>query len=113
MSEGVKIKRNAQPGRLDNLFPSWLYTGFVEYIQNLEKLFPGLIANSYIVAPEIKYHMPRFPITDGFEVATLESAGCYVIGNCAGYTDSISTAGTMGIVAARDIRKKYVEQNYD
>jgi len=77
--------------------------GFREYMNELEKIMPGSVSdkNSLLYAPEIKYHMSRWPVGEGFQVDGVPDL--YIIGNAAGYTDSISTAGVMGLVAAEHI----------
>lgn len=100
-----KARENANPGCLTSIMDPNLLRGFQEYILELEKVVPGAATDpdSLVYAPEIKYHMPRWPLEDGFRVRGAETI--YVIGNAAGYTDSISTAAVMGLVAARDIVK--------
>lgn len=98
--QGERI-RNAVPGNLVELWPSDLVAGFQKYLRTLDYVLPGVVLNpeSVVYAPEIKYHMPRWPLDDGFTVKGWPNI--QVIGNAAGYTDSFSTAAVMGLVAAR------------
>jgi len=100
-----KLRHNATPANLAAHLPTELLQGFREYLTELDKMLPGLLedANTVIYGPEIKYHMPRWQLQNGFEVSAAPKL--QVIGNAAGYTDSISTAATMGIVAARHLIK--------
>ncbi len=94
-------RRNANKGNIARLLPPELFQGFREYLLELEKIMPGSVTSdsSIIYAPEIKYHMPRWPLAEGFTIENIPLL--QVIGNAAGYTDSISTAAVMGLVAAR------------
>lgn len=100
-----KIRHNATPSNIAVHMPQELYKGFADYIRELNTILPGLIPNpsTIVYAPEIKYHMPRWPLKEGLEVNQYGAEGMYVIGNSTGFTDSISTAATMGIVTARHI----------
>lgn len=94
-------RQNASHRDLASILPGDLTRGFQKYIVELDRILPGLLEgpDTLIYAPEIKYHMPRWPLGAGFTVKGVP--GLQVIGNAAGYTDSISTAATMGLVAAR------------
>lgn len=98
-----KPRGNATKANLIALLPPDLGTGFQAYIREMSEFLPDLIIDprSWVYAPEIKYHMPRWPVGPGFTVKGLDRI--QVIGNAAGYTDSISTAAVMGIVAANHV----------
>lgn len=105
-AHGVECLRNSRPAPLGGLLPPELVAGFRNYIAELDRILPGVVddPSSLVIAPEVKYHMPRWPLGEGYEV--VGSPNFQVIGNSAGYTDSISTAATMGIVAAHFGAKK-------
>lgn len=86
-----------------SLLPEQIETGFVEFLLELQKVLPDLAVreDSIVYMPEIKYHMPRWLLEDGFVVSGQPRV--QIVGNAAGYTDSISTAAIMGLVAA-DLR---------
>lgn len=99
----INARNNSTYGDIVSILPLEIANGFRTYLTELEQIMPMSVwdKNSLIYAPEIKYHMPSWPLGEGFVVEGCP--GLQVIGNSAGYTDSISTAAVMGLVAARHI----------
>lgn len=102
--EQIAFNQNRMPLDIAATLPYDLYCGFRQYLLKLDDaLGKSLMVedDAYIYAPEIKYHMPRWELTHDFKVERVPWLS--VIGNVAGYTESISTASVMGLVAARGV----------
>jgi uncharacterized FAD-dependent dehydrogenase len=94
---------NSNRGQLQFMWPEILVEAFRGYLEELEAIMPGCVLDqrSVIYAPEVKYHGYTWPLTVGYEVEGV--LGLHVVGNAAGYTDSLSTAAVMGLVCGESI----------
>lgn len=99
-----RFVRNCEYANLRDVFPVDLWEGFSKYIVELSQILGDAVLYDYrtvVYAPELKYPMPQWTVDEGFRVEGVP--GLQVIGNAAGYTDSISTAAVMGLVASRNL----------
>ena len=87
-------------------YPRSICKMLVEFVERLDKIFPGIADNDNLVyAPTLQWGMSR--IHTNYNMESIACQNLYIIGDCAGITQGIIAAATTGILAARDIIKKY------
>lgn len=89
--------------------PDLLWSAFSEYLQDIDRIIPGIVERGWVYAPEIKYHAKKLPINR--ETWELEGArGVYILGDSTGLTGSYVSAALTGLIAASSIAKSLKEQ---
>ena len=103
------IKPSLNSYSLSNInmaYPRSICKMLVEFVERLDKIFPGIADNDNLVyAPTLQWGMSR--IHTNYNMESIACQNLYIIGDCAGITQGIIAAATTGILAARDIIKKY------
>ncbi len=104
-AQSVGTNPDTVNGRLQDMWPDRLVSGFREYLTELNHVLPGCVTSpsSVIYAPEIKYHGLEWPLVEGFGVRGVP--GLHIVGNATGYTDSFTSAAVTGMACGEFIRK--------
>ena len=92
-------------GDLALIMPHRIITNILEGLETLDKIIPG-VANddTLLYGPEIKFFSNEIETDNKFR---LKDANVYFVGDGAGKAGNIVTAAATGLVAARDILKRY------
>ena len=92
-------------GDLALVMPHRIITNIVEGLEILDKIIPGVNNDDTLLyGPEIKFFSNEIETNNDFK---LENDNLYFIGDGAGKAGNIVTAAATGLIAARDILKKY------
>jgi uncharacterized FAD-dependent dehydrogenase len=90
--------------------PHRVVVDIIEGLQALDKVLPGVASDSTLLyAPEIKLYAMRLEMNKNMKTRI---AGLYAAGDGAGVSRGIVGAAATGIIAARDIIKKYNQNDY-
>ena len=85
--------------------PHRIITNIIEGLEILDKIIPGVNNDDTLLyGPEIKFFSNEIETNNDFKLA---SDNIYFIGDGAGKAGNIVTAAATGLIAARDILKKY------
>ena len=92
-------------GDLSLVLPHRIILNIIEGLEKLDKIIPG-VANddTLLYGPEIKFFSNEIKTDNNFK---LENENIYFIGDGAGKAGNIVTAAATGLVAARDIIKRF------
>ena len=92
-------------GDLALVMPHRIITNIIEGLETLDKIIPGVNNDDTLLyGPEIKFFSNEIETDNKFK---LKNDNIYFIGDGAGKAGNIVTASATGLVAARDILKKY------
>ena len=92
-------------GDLALVMPHRIITNIIEGLEVLDKIIPGVNNDDTLLyGPEIKFFSNEIETNNDFK---LENDNLYFIGDGAGKAGNIVTAAATGLIAARDILKKY------
>ena len=92
-------------GDLALVMPHRIITNIIEGLEILDKIIPGVNNDDTLLyGPEIKFFSNEIETNNDFK---LEHDNLYFIGDGAGKAGNIVTAAATGLIAARDILKKY------
>jgi len=92
-------------GDLALVMPHRIITNIIEGLEILDKIIPGVNNDDTLLyGPEIKFFSNEIETNNDFK---LENDNLYFIGDGAGKAGNIVTAAATGLIAARDILKKY------
>ena len=104
----IPTLKDCVAGDLALVLPHRIITNILEGLEKLDKIIPGINNDSTILyGPEIKFFSNEIDTNNNFK---LEDHNIYFIGDGSGKAGNIVTAAATGLVAARDILKKY---NYE
>jgi hypothetical protein len=92
-------------GDLALVLPHRIILNVIEGLEKLDKIIPG-VANdeTLLYGPEIKFFSNEIKTDNNMKI---DNHNIYFIGDGAGKAGNIVTAGATGLIAARDILKKY------
>lgn len=94
-------------GDLALVLPHRIVTNILEGLEKLDKIIPGVNNDDTLLyGPEIKFFSNEIDTDNNFK---LKDYNAYFIGDGAGKSGNIVTAGATGLIAARDIIKKVNE----
>lgn len=97
--------KHATPGDLSLVFPYRHLTSLLEMLQALDKIAPGVYSrNTLLYGVEVKFYSSRLEVTSGLET---EIENLFCIGDGAGLTRGLMQASISGVVAGREILKRY------
>ena len=92
-------------GDLALVLPHRILINIIEGLEKLDKIMPGINnGETLLYGPEIKFFSNEITTDNKFK---LENDNIYFIGDGAGKAGNIVAAAATGLVAARDILKKY------
>ena len=92
-------------GDLALVMPHRIITNILEGLEVLDKVIPGVNNDDTLLyGPEIKFFSNEIETDNNFK---LKNDNIYFIGDGAGKAGNIVTASATGLIAARDILKKY------
>ena len=92
-------------GDLALVLPHRIITNILEGLEELDKIIPGVNNDDTLLyGPEIKFFSNEIETDNNFK---LKDNNIYFIGDGAGKAGNIVTAAATGLVAARDILKKF------
>jgi uncharacterized FAD-dependent dehydrogenase len=92
-------------GDLALVMPHRIITNILEGLETLDKIIPGVNNDDTLLyGPEIKFFSNEIETDNNFK---LKDDNVYFIGDGAGKAGNIVTAAATGLVAAKDILKKY------
>ena len=92
-------------GDLALVMPHRIITNIIEGLEILDKIIPGVNNDDTLLyGPEIKFFSNEIETNNDFKLA---SDNLYFVGDGAGKAGNIVTAAATGLIAARDILKKY------
>ena len=92
-------------GDLALVLPYRILTNIIEGLEVLDKIIPGVnIDDTLLYGPEIKFFSNEIETNDQFK---LKDDNIYFVGDGAGKAGNIVTAAATGLVAARDILKRF------
>ena len=92
-------------GDLALVMPHRIITNIIEGLETLDKIIPGVNNDDTLLyGPEIKFFSNEIETNNDFK---LTNDNLYFIGDGAGKAGNIVTAAATGLIAARDILKKY------
>jgi hypothetical protein len=92
-------------GDLALVMPHRIITNILEGLETLDKIIPGVNNDDTLLyGPEIKFFSNEIETDNNFK---LKDANIYFVGDGAGKAGNIVTAAATGLVAARDIIKRY------
>ena len=95
---------NVTPGDVSMGLPHRIVTDFVEALDKLNHVMPGVSSDSSLIyAPEIKFSANRVCTNKDFESSV---KNLFVAGDGAGLSGGLVTAAATGVVAARGILRK-------
>jgi hypothetical protein len=95
--------RDVTPGDISMALPHRIVTDILEGLEMLDRVVEGVASDSTLIyAPEIKFSAMRVKVGENFET---DVKGLYTIGDGAGMSRSLVTAGCTGILAAEGIKK--------
>lgn len=98
------------PGDIAMALPHRVVVDIIEGLEALDKVLPGVASDSTLLyAPEIKLYAMRLEMNKNMKTRI---AGLYAAGDGAGVSRGIVGAAATGIIAARDIIKKYNQNDY-
>lgn len=85
--------------------PKRILDNIIEFIEAHDKITPGFASNDLLLYfPEIKFRSTRVNIDKNMMT---NIKGLYAAGDSSGYGSGLNIAAVMGVLAARDILKKY------
>lgn len=85
--------------------PKRILDNIMEFIEVHDKITPGFASSDLLLYfPEIKFRSTRIGIDSNMET---NIKGLYAAGDSSGYGSGLNIAAVMGILAVRDILKKY------
>jgi uncharacterized FAD-dependent dehydrogenase len=106
-SNTVPTFNNVTPGDIAMALPHRVVVNIIEGLEALDKVIQGVASDSTLLyAPEIKLYAMRLEM-DGHLKTKID--GLYAAGDGAGVSRGIVGAAATGIVAARDIHDKFLE----
>ena len=92
-------------GDLALVMPHRIITNIIEGLETLDKIIPGVNNDDTLLyGPEIKFFSNEIKTNDDFK---LENDNIYFVGDGAGKAGNIVTAAATGLVAAKDILKRF------
>lgn len=92
-------------GDLALVMPHRIITNILEGLENLDKIIPGVNNDDTLLyGPEIKFFSNEIDTDNNFK---LRDCDVYFIGDGAGKAGNIVTAAATGLVAARDILRRF------
>ena len=96
--------KDVEPGDLSYAIPYRILANILEFLDNLELVFPGLNdRHTLIYGVETKLYSSRIETREGFETAIDK---LFVVGDGSGYSRSIAHAAVMGVKAAQEIARR-------
>lgn len=105
-SRGVIIPtlKEVEPGDLSYVLPYRIMCNILEFVENLEAIFPGIDSkHTLLYGVETKFYSNRVELREGFETM---ADNIFTIGDGSGCSRSIAHAAVMGVKAAQTIVKK-------
>ncbi len=94
--------KNVTPGDLGMALPARIIDDIVEGLDMLAKTIPGVNEESTLLyGPEVKFKSVRLDVSKKMEVKKLQNL--FTVGDGAGVSGGIVTAGVTGLIAAREI----------
>lgn len=97
--------KEVTPGDLSMALPARILEDIVEGLDMLAKVIPGVNEESTLLyGPEVKFKSVRLDVTKKME--TKEVANLFTVGDGAGVSGGIVTAGVTGLIAAREILQR-------
>lgn len=97
--------RDVTPGDIGMALPYRIVADLVESLDMLAKVVPGVNEESTLLyAPEAKFTAVRPEMTQTME--TRKIAGLFAVGDGAGVSGGLVTAGVTGLIAAREILRR-------
>ena len=110
-SNTIPTFNNVTPGDIAMALPHRVVVDIIEGLEALDKVIHGVASDSTLLyAPEIKLYAMRLEM-DGHLKTKID--GLYAAGDGAGVSRGIVGAAATGIVAARDIHDKFLEDRND
>ena len=107
----VKPTLKATPGNLGRAMPKDPLEDIIEFIEALNNVAPGIAnVDTLLYGVEVKFYSAKPELTNSLEIN--ENKNFYAIGDGAGVTRGLAQAGASGIIAARDILSKVLEEPY-
>ncbi|MEW6528897.1 MAG: FAD-dependent protein [Candidatus Micrarchaeota archaeon] len=94
--------KDVTPGDLSMALPARILEDLVEGLEMLAKVIPGINEETTLLyGPEVKFKSVRLAVSKKME--TKEIANLFTVGDGAGVSGGIVTAGVTGLIAAREI----------
>ena len=107
----VKPTLKATPGNLGLAMPKDPLEDIIEFIETLNNVAPGIAnVDTLLYGVEVKFYSAKPELTNSLEIKGQKNF--YAIGDGAGVTRGLAQAGASGIIAARDILSKVLEEPY-
>lgn len=92
-------------GHLERFLPIGILDGFIEFIQRLNILWPGIGASSTLVyAPVIEWDTYRLPVDENMSTPI---PNIYAVGDGAGLSQGIVSAATSALIATKHLSQTY------
>lgn len=95
--------KKAREANLTPILPSFLNRAFKDFIVELMTVFPNLLEESVLYAPEIKHFGLDVPIDENWKVQGVDNLYC--VGHATGLLNSFVSCAISGIIAAHHIAK--------
>ncbi len=97
--------KEATPGDLSFVLPYRHLTGIIEMLEAMDKLAPGVTDKSTLLyGVEVKFYSFRPHLSSGLET---EVSNLFAAGDGAGVSRGLIQASASGVIAAREILKRY------
>ncbi|MFH1381484.1 MAG: FAD-dependent oxidoreductase [Chloroflexota bacterium] len=97
--------KSAVPGDLSFVLPYRHLTGIIEMLQAMDKLTPGVASrHTLLYGVEVKFYSGRLQLSPCLET---EVPNLFAVGDGAGVTRGLVQASASGVVAAREILRRY------